>query len=82
MPNDQYGIFKRRTLDADGRCVVGGVWGEVILGDLKMNSPIIRLAKSTPAVEDGFFVAGVAAAGIVALQSVFIVFGWLVSAVS
>jgi hypothetical protein len=45
-----------------------------------MNSSIIRLAKSTPAVEDGFFVAGVAAAGIVALQSVFIVLGWLVSA--
>ena len=53
----------------------------MILGDLTMNSPIIRLAKSTPAVEDGFFVAGVAAAGIVALQSVFIVLGWLVSAV-
>ena len=46
-----------------------------------MNSPIVRLAKSTPAVEDGFFVAGMAAAGIVAVQSVFIVLGWVVSAV-
>ena len=46
-----------------------------------MNSPIIRLAKSTPAVEDGFFVAGIAAAGIVAVQSVFIVLGWVVAAV-
>ena len=53
----------------------------MILGDLSMNSPIIRLAKSTPAVEDGFFAAGVAAAGIVVLQSVFIVLGWLVSVV-
>jgi hypothetical protein len=46
-----------------------------------MNSPIIHLAKSTPAVQGGFLIAGIATAGIAAVQSVFIVIGWLVSAV-
>jgi hypothetical protein len=68
-------------LDADGRCVVDGVSGAVILGDITMNSPIIHLAKSTPAVQGGFLIAGIATAGIAAVQSVFIVIGWLVSAV-
>jgi hypothetical protein len=46
-----------------------------------MNSPIIRLAKSTPAIEGGFFTAGIATASIVVGQSAFIVLRWLVSVV-
>jgi hypothetical protein len=46
-----------------------------------MNSPILRLARSTPAVQDGFFAAGVTTAGIVILQSFAIVLSWVVSAV-
>jgi hypothetical protein len=46
-----------------------------------MNSPIIRMAKSTPAVEDGFFVAGLAIASIAVGQSAFILLSWLVSVV-
>jgi hypothetical protein len=46
-----------------------------------MNSPIIRLAKSTPAVEGGFLAAGIAIASIAVGQSAFIVLSWLVSVV-
>ena len=46
-----------------------------------MNSPIIRVAKSTPAVEDGFLVAGIAIAGIAVAQSAFFALSWLVSIV-
>jgi hypothetical protein len=46
-----------------------------------MNSSILRLAKSTPAVQDGFFAAGLTIAGIAVVQSFAIVLSWIVSAV-
>jgi hypothetical protein len=46
-----------------------------------MNSPILRLARSTPAVQDGFFAAGLTVAGICCVQSFAIVLSWIVSAV-
>ncbi|HEY4981077.1 MAG TPA: hypothetical protein VII24_03835 [Pseudolabrys sp.] len=46
-----------------------------------MNSPILRVAKSTPAVQNGFFAAGLTVAGIAVGQSFMIVLSWIVSAV-
>ena len=46
-----------------------------------MNSSILRLAKSTPAVQDGFFAASLTIAGIAVVQSFAIVLSWIVSAV-
>ena len=62
-------------------CVAGRGRDVVILGVRTMNSPILRLARSTSAVQDGFFAAGVTTAGIVILQSFAIVLSWVVSAV-
>jgi hypothetical protein len=43
-----------------------------------MESPVLRLAKSTPAVEEGFLVAGITVTGIAILQSVVFVLTWIV----
>ena len=43
-----------------------------------MNS-ILRLATGTPAVQDGFFAAGLTIAGTAVVQSFAIVLGWIVS---
>lgn len=44
-----------------------------------MNSPILRLAKSTPAVEDGFLAAGITVTGVALLQSFIVVMTWIFS---
>jgi hypothetical protein len=53
----------------------------LILRDRTMNSSILRIPKSTPAVQDGFFAAGLPIAGIAVVQSFVIVLSWIVSAV-
>jgi hypothetical protein len=53
--------------------------GSLSPGEQAMNSSIMRLAKSTPAVEEGILVAGVTITGVAILQSVVIVLSWLVS---
>lgn len=61
-----------------GRVIVRGTGdGE---GERPMNSPILRIANSSSRVRAGFFAAGLTVTGIVLLQSVSTVVGWIVSA--
>ena len=46
-----------------------------------MNSPILRLAHSTTAVEEGVFAAGLTVIGIAFVQSFVVVLSWFVAAV-
>ena len=40
-------------------------------------SKVLRFAKSTPAVEEGFLAAGITAAALAAVQTIAIVVSWL-----
>jgi hypothetical protein len=55
--------------------------GVSIRAERTVNSPILRLAKSPPAVEDGLLVAGVTITGVAVLQSIIIVMVWMFSGV-
>jgi hypothetical protein len=52
-------------------------WDISILGVRTMDSPILRLAKSTVAVEEGMLVAGVTITGVAIIQTAVILLTWI-----
>ena len=45
-----------------------------------MNSPILRMANSTPAIRGGFFAAGLTVAGVAIMQAFSTIVAWVASA--